>query len=312
MLVFILCAVRASFFFVSIGSWDSESGVVISNKVAFYSLDEFATVLFFSLTSILALFWAELYYISIDQAHVFTNIVRPLTYLLNLVAYITIAICSYMVTVSYKNDVDYIYIQYSMLIAITYLLSAAIFGYYAHAAANELAQVPIQLSARKSRLRTLKVLAVICISALIIRPVIVFALTNQSLRTDSSLTVSLFFLYYALLELLPTIATIVFYRVEIMDTSSGPLLYEYDQCDDWETTPLNRADHEQLHLTGSSVEGCVAAPVSGEGRGDLRRISSEEVVNNLIEKLSDNGNSGGGGGGGGGAGRFKHRGDDYA
>lgn len=310
MLVFILCAIRAAFFFVSIRSWDSDTGVVVSNKVAFYSLDEFATVLFFTLTSILALFWAELYYISIDKIHIFTNIVRPLTYLLNLAAFITIAICLYLVTVSYEDDADYVYIQYSMLIAITYLLSAAIFGYYAHAAAHELKQVPMQLSARKSRLHTLKVLAVICISALVIRPVVVLALTNHSLRTDSSLTVGLFFLYYALLELLPTIATVVFYRVEIMDTSSGPFLYEYDQGDDWETTPLNRADHEQLHLAGgSSVEGSVTAPTGGSGRGDLKRNASDDLVNSLIEKLSDHGGAGGGGGAGRGG---KYRGDDCA
>eukprot|EP01034_Spumella_vulgaris_P034881 gene34881-43011_t len=255
------------------GAWDSDAGIVVSNKVAFYSLDEFATVLFFSLT----------------------NIVRPLTYLLNIAAFITIAICSYLVTLKYEVDVDYIYIQYSIVIAVTYLLSAVAFTYYAHMAAEELNQVPIQLSARKSRLQTLKVLAVLCISALLIRPMIVLALTSTSLETDTVLRVVLFFLYYALLELLPTIATVLFYRVEIMDTSAAPL-YEYDQNDDWETTPLNRSDHE--HHLGGSVEGSVTA--SGQasgGRGDIKRNASEDVVNSLIERLSDNGSMGSGAGG---------------
>eukprot|EP01039_Chlorochromonas_danica_P013089 gene13089-15106_t len=78
-----LTATRASFFLVAIFAWDESAGEVNRYRGAFYSLDELATIAFFSLACVLALFWAEVYYIAIDQVREYRYLIRPMTYAIN-------------------------------------------------------------------------------------------------------------------------------------------------------------------------------------------------------------------------------------
>ena len=198
----------------AVDAWNAQQGEVVSEKVLFYSLDEFATVLFFSLTTILALFWAELYHIATDSADFFNNIIRPATYLLNFVALVGVALCTYYVTTSYATDVDYIFIQYTLLVATAYFLSALMFGYYAYLADIELKQVPIQLSMRQNRILFLRILGFICITALLAQAVILIIITGKVLFTTSAAELSAVFFYFFLLELLPIGVILIYYRVE--------------------------------------------------------------------------------------------------
>jgi hypothetical protein len=262
LLVFILCCLRAAFFGVAISSWNPSNGIIDSGKIAFYSLDEFGTMLFFSLTSILALFWAELYYISIDEVLTFTELVRPVTYILNIAAYVVVGVCIYLVAEMYTDEVDYVFIQYSVAVAVVYLIAAIIFGYYAVSAGQELNLVPIQLSARRSRMRTLKLLAIICISALIIRAVLVILLAGHRIETTTQRAQILVFFYYFLLELIPIITAAIFYKVEpLNDTIEG---------DEYETAPLNPS------RANSNAKAAVRDSM----------MTPDDVISSIIDKLS--------------------------
>jgi Protein of unknown function (DUF1084) len=232
MIIVLLCAVRTAFFFVAVAAWDPYTGEVDADKVAFYSLDEFATVFFFNLTSALALFWAELYYISTEDQATFTTYVRPVTYFINIAALVGAALCSYYVSTTYSDDINYIFYQYTILVATVYFLSAIMFGYYAYVAAAEIKQVPVQLSARRSRLSLLRWLGTICISALIIKASIVIYLTGQTIPTTSNAALACVFLYYFFLELFPLVTVLIFYRIET------PEAEEAGDDDKAETTPL--------------------------------------------------------------------------
>ena len=185
LIILILCSVRVAFFVCAIKSWDPYLGQIVNSKVEFYSLDEFSSALFFSLTSILALFWAELYYISIDRADVFIWYVRPATNIFIMIAFAAVSICSWLVSKSYATDVDYVFLQYTVLITIIYLLAAIMFAYYAYVAAAELHKVPIVLSARINRLTSLRLLAVICISSLILKASTLIYLNGREIETVS-------------------------------------------------------------------------------------------------------------------------------
>ena len=117
LIILILCSVRVAFCVCAIKSWDPYLGQIVNSKVEFYSLDEFSSALFFSLTSILALFWAELYYISIDRADVFMWWVRPATNIFIMVAFAAVSVCSWLVSKSYANDVDYVFLQVCVCVA---------------------------------------------------------------------------------------------------------------------------------------------------------------------------------------------------
>lgn len=231
-LVVFLCSLRTAFFVVSVDAWNPDKGIVVSEKVAFYFLDEFSTVAFFSLTSVLALFWAELYYLAIDMPYIFVNIVKPLTYFLNLVAYTVVTVYYCLTYVYYSVDTDYVYLRYSLLIAIIFIFSALMFTYFAYAASHELNKVSMQLTARRSRVRALKILAAICITSLLIRPILLLMMTKQRLQTDTGPEIAMFIAYYLVLELLPILITMNLYRVEITDNTGAPEEEDEDEDDE--------------------------------------------------------------------------------
>ena len=100
-------------------------------------------ILFFGL--LLIGFWSELYYISIAEVDLFENIVRPSISIFNIAVYIVVIVYSYLAGVVYSNDIDYIYKQFSIFIAVIFILVSVIFSLYAYLAAKELNLVPIQL-----------------------------------------------------------------------------------------------------------------------------------------------------------------------
>jgi hypothetical protein len=212
--VALISSFRVAFFMIAIDAWDSDSGEVSSNKIAFYSMDEFSSVFFFSLTSILALFWAELYYISIQSPLVFTSIIKPVTYAINVGALIAIAVCCFYANSSSGDDVDYVFLQFTITISSVYLIAAIMFGYYARVAASELKQIPVMLSARRERMRVLRMIAFIFIVALLIKACILIYLTGNQIDTTSVLVLVAMFFYYFCLELFPLATVLAFYQVE--------------------------------------------------------------------------------------------------
>jgi len=309
--IFVFAAVRTAFFFVAIDAWDPTTGEVIGDKVAFYTLDSFATVIFFTLASVLALFWAELYYISKNEEEEFHFVIKPLTHTVIVLAYVGVAICSYVVSTDYEDDIDYVFLQYTILSATVYFIAAVMFAYYAQAAAAEIKQVPIHLSARKSRLRLLRILAVIIIVALITKASILIAVTGENLPTISDEGLSLLFFYYFFLELFPIAVVLVFYRVE---SRGEDLLDDEDKSvssgDACETEPLTRSGHQQGgsgNLSGfasnsfgaggggatkSALTGAAAAAAIRRGlRPSLPKFgrpttSTPDVVDAIIARLS--------------------------
>ena len=192
-------------------------------KVEFYSLDEVSNILFFSLASVLALFWAELYYISIDRAETFTCIVRPVTYVLNGIAIIGVITLSCIVSKNFSSDVDYVFVQFAILVTITYLIAAIMFTYYAYMSALELEKVPLPMIARRDRLFSLRMLACVTIVALILKASAVLYMNGKSVATDTVVSLFLVFVYFVFCEILPVCIILVFYRVDSWngESSSG-------------------------------------------------------------------------------------------
>ena len=298
LIVFLLSCVRCVFFFIAMGAWNSADGLVESRKVEFYSLDEFATVLFFTLASVLALFWAELYYISTDFAGTFVDIVRPLTYIINGAAYVAVGIITYLVSTSYGNDVDYIFMDYTILAATVYFVAAGMFAYYAGAVAAELKEVPIQLPARRNRLHVLRQLSIIVILALVVKAVVLITITGKSVKTESPASLVAVFLYYFLLELLPLCIILLFYRVESGahsdESSSKPdESGAYDESNGL-MSQKSAASMASRGSRGSSDEGPVKSSNKRNGPSPIRTMprydksfsAPADVVNQIIARLS--------------------------
>ena len=180
-----------------------------------------SNTIFFTLASILALFWAELYYISIDRTDIYQCIVRPMTYIVNVIAFFGVTICSIIVSIYYANDVDYIFLQYAILVTTTYLFAALMFAYYAYVAALELENVPLPVTARRDRLFSLRLLAAICIVALILKACATIFMSGKTVPTNSALSLFLVYFYFFFCEIFPICIILIFYRVDsvIIDNS---------------------------------------------------------------------------------------------
>ena len=324
LIAFLLSSVRAAFFFVAMIAWDSRDGLIQSHKVEFYSLDEFATVLFFTLASVLALFWAELYYISTDKPDSFTSVLKPWTYVINGAAYIAVVIITALASTSFAEDADFIFMDYTILAATVYFIAAAMFAYYAWAVASELKDVPIQLSARKNRLGVLRYLAVIVILALLLKSVILIFITGKSVVTEGDAAVVGVFLYYFVLELFPLFVILLFYRVEGSGDSDEFYISQSSFDEDGGDGKGGRfssvvGENDALLFASASSQISRSTAGSGDMPGGggsaskkLKRTVSpirtmpryeknlsapSEVVNQIIARLSWGGEAGGAGGG---------------
>lgn len=261
-----MCWVRLSFFIMIFLFWDSKLNHVSSNDLAFDSLEAAAGLLFFTLTSILILFWAEVYYISIDNPTTFTKIVRPSIYILNVVAY-SIALLSTLFFRSFGNRSG-LFSKYTYLLGTLYIISAILFFYFARAAANELMLAPIYLSARRNRLRILKSLASIFITSLVTKACILYTIGGDDIDTSRYIVLACAFVYFFMLEVLPTISASWFYAVETVDTDHyGDLEDEEIGGGGWSASaPLDGVYDEHEHDTirqGHRPSGAAYQQVGG-------------------------------------------------
>lgn len=236
----LLGLIRTSFFILASLSWDSTSGKVANNKLLFYVLDEGSTILYFSLSSVLLLFWAEIYYISIDDEATYHHILKPVICLLNFAAYMAVAICTFLLIGDYTDETDYVFTQYSIQIAVVYLITSIIFGFYAHHTAKELSTIPVQVSTRKERTIVLRNISYIFIGSLTIRAIVLLIISNTSINTSSLWGMSLVLLYYISLEFIPAVKAVSFHRVHNFDDE---YLWE-ESSKPWETIPITgESDH---------------------------------------------------------------------
>lgn len=275
--VVILTLSRFAFFLVTIFSWSTTKGEITRNKITFYGLDEFSTVIFFSLTCVLALFWAEVYYIAVDHIYDFRNVIRPVIYLINIAAYITIGISCYLASAE-DSDTDYIYLQYSIQISVLYITAAGIFGFYAYQAASQLNLVPTAIVTRKERTEALSNLTFVFIFALLVRAILILVMTDKTIETLSIISVVLMFAYYVLLELVPTIFAVIFYRVGHIDASDY-----FDGANSWETQPLNNSTNEFQQRRDTAVGDRTSSNIDSNNPNR----HSDEIIASLIDKLSD-------------------------
>ena len=140
---------------------------------------------------------------------------------MNTIAFVGVIVCSILVSEFYANDVDYIFLQYTILITTTYLFAAIMFSYYAYVAALELECVPLPITARRNRLFSLRLLACISIFALGLKASATVYMTGRSVATNSAVSLFLVYFYFFFCEILPICVILTFYRVETLNNETA-------------------------------------------------------------------------------------------
>lgn len=282
-----LASLRAAFFIVAIFAWDPSMGTVENYRSAFYSLDELSTVAFFSLTCALALFWAEIYYIAIDNVAEYTYFTRPVTYIINLTAYIVAGYCTYRAVHASTDASDYIYWSFSILVAILYLLAAVIFTFYAFKAAQELHNVPLQLATRQDRTEELVQIFTVFMVALVTRAVLLIVMSDDNLDTDSTLSIIGLTMYFFFLEFLPVVFACVFYRVRREGDVFTKVSLSEVQATLEESQPLNSSSTSNaLRMSSSSEDIYNPSSVHGDFGNSSSQKNAQQVAS-LLDKLNN-------------------------
>lgn len=278
--------IRISYFVVAIYAWDPSYGEVSYDKVAFYSLDSTATILFFTLACVLSLFWAELYYISRNDVDEYNLIIKPTVYIINVLAFVSVGICSYLVKLNLASDIYYTFRWFTIIICVCYIIAAVTFTYYANATANELKQVPVHLATRRHRLSQLRFLGFIVISALIVKACILFSVSGRSIPTVTAKSIISVFLYYFGLEIVPVSATLLFYRVEPLNNTAADCDDDVSNVDPMEFMPITSgsctADETRNKYMTSSPKPQVS------NLSNYKELSAPiDLVNSVIAGLSN-------------------------
>ena len=147
-LILVLCVARVIFFLVALQEWDPDTGRVRSsstlwhptNRIIFYVADELPAFIFFTVHSAVVLFWAELYVIAADQTPLYHRVLRPLSSVLNFVAFLTLIFLWVLYGTRWRSTDYYVNKTYAIFLSSLYLFAALGFAWIGRSAAMELKQ----------------------------------------------------------------------------------------------------------------------------------------------------------------------------
>lgn len=204
---------RIAFFVFAIKSWDVEGGQITVHKLWFYSLDELSTVLYFCICSILASFWAELYHISTNTADSYFSVVRPLIWVVNIIALTGVPFCSFAVSKDDETEASLVFVEYTVFVVVIFGIATLVFAVYAYLAAKQLNLAPIQLLTRSNSLFSIRLLGCVCIFALMAKAGIFLVLNGKEISAVSWKSQLFIGVYYVVLDMCPLVAVLLYYRV---------------------------------------------------------------------------------------------------
>lgn len=197
-------------------------------------------------------------------------LVRPLTYVVNLIAFFGVIICSIVVSVYYADDVDYIFLQYTILVTTTYIIAAVMFACYAYVAALELENVPLPITARRDRLFSLRLLAFICIIALALKASASIYMNGRTVPTDTAMALVLVYFYFFFCEIFPICVILIFYRV---DSNNG------DDSEEKDGGMYSSVERHAADFSSRTPRNASAMKLPGTG-------PQPDVVEAIIARLS--------------------------
>ena len=187
---------------VAVSAWSYEDGHWKASFYAVYVLDSLSSLLFFTLSCVLSMFWAEMYHISEDSPTAFRNILVPLTTLLNIGMLTSIILFWYSADSSWSSG-SYSDGSYPYIVLSFYIIGALLLLYYSHKATNELGTAPVDIALRTERLSSIKFLSTIVVIALIGRGILLMIIVNSDISIHSAVSWIIAFLWFVCVDYTP-------------------------------------------------------------------------------------------------------------
>ncbi|KAF0715788.1 Aste57867_3157 [Aphanomyces stellatus] len=221
-LLFLLTAIRTGFL-LAVGLYDwcqvAVAGVLSDaceknavERQAFYILDQLPNMLFFSIYLVMGLFWAEIYYNATDQLEVFTHVVKPVSKVIHVAAYLLQLGLWGLYADPWRSEDHYFGRGYAAFSATVFGIVTVAFLVFGRLAFVELRAVPVDLPIRAKKLKEVTAMTTICTTCFTCRSLLVLYLSQDHVQLSDHLTWVMIVLYYSIFELLPIVVILHFHR----------------------------------------------------------------------------------------------------
>ncbi|CAM9310013.1 unnamed protein product, partial [Choristocarpus tenellus] len=142
-------------------------------------MDEVPTTVIFTLYLALAVYWAELYFLSLDNLHEPRTWLRRTERWSNILAYTLLTVNLFIRgTIRQQNDI-YLGHPYAYVTAAAYVLAAGFFLVAAVYTAAEFRNVPIQVQMRQKRVSDVSRNTIICTTCILLRAAALIYLAQE-------------------------------------------------------------------------------------------------------------------------------------
>mmetsp|Transcript_22723 Transcript_22723/g.31649 ORF Transcript_22723/g.31649 Transcript_22723/m.31649 type:complete len:288 (+) Transcript_22723:93-956(+) len=174
----------------------------------FTILDTLPGVLFFSTYTLLVLFWAEIIHHARNQSLAFPQRLRPIFMTINMIVYLTL-IMFWLLLFFFSDWRHTIDIIVGAFMAAIFLGAAAAFIVYGGRLYMMLKQFPIESLGRRTKLKEVGWVTVICTTCFTIRAaMVIYVIVNTSIDKNDVYI----FLYYLIVEIIPSLLVLYILR----------------------------------------------------------------------------------------------------
>ncbi|ETV93950.1 hypothetical protein H310_12285 [Aphanomyces invadans] len=221
-LLFLLTLLRTGFLIaVGVFNWCDVAGTgALSStcetrgfeRQVFYIVDQLPNMLFLSMYVLISMFWAEIYYNATDQLDIFTHVIKPVSRVVHVAAYLLQIGLWVLYADPWRSENHYFGRGYAAFSATFFALVSVAFLVYARLAFVELRAVPVDLPIRSKKLREVTLLTTVCFTCFTSRCLLVLVLAHEHVQLQDHFTWLMIVLFYSIFELVPIVALLHFHR----------------------------------------------------------------------------------------------------
>jgi len=208
---------RGILFVITLTLWDQEAGSLSTHnstaqRMVFYFLDQMASLMAFSSELLLAVFWAELYYIATSRAGFYRRIIHPIFITINVLVLSGALIIWILYGTTWNHFDLYIYWPYSLYIGMLYMMAVGLLASFGRHAFLELTLVPIEIPLRRQKLQEITTVTGICGTTLFMKALAILYIADRALVFKTLSQQFLVLAYFFALEWLPSVVILYFNR----------------------------------------------------------------------------------------------------
>lgn len=213
----VLITICRMFFTLAIGSFnwcDVSSGSLSEqcDRNVYYITEQTPNLCFFSLCTLLVVFWAEVYYNAIDQRFQIEYTVKPIAKGLNAILYLFQIGLWWFYATTWTKERHYVSYAYAVLTSLSFLILCVAFVCYGYLAHAQMRLIPVELMIRMRKLKQVAMVTSVWTSCFTLRSIILLLLSVQQQQLHERFSWMVIAVYFGLLEVIPCLLILYYYR----------------------------------------------------------------------------------------------------